>query len=442
MYKSTFTKWFTITLLIIGLVVVSALGNQIVETVPAGFYIIKQAAVSGRLTPHMEPGMFMQNFGDVHLWPKAETFYFTADPHEGDPSDQSIMVRFVDGSKANISGSVRVNYPTIGEKAIDLTTVHGFRSPKAVMEEAVKKHVRNCFNLAANMMTATESYKEKRAEFISSTEDMLRSGIYVTYEEDRTTTDPLTNKLITTRVRVPRHDDKGLILRIEVSPIEKIGIGLSNFEIKSIIYEDRVEKQIAQQQDAYMAVATAKANAEKAKQEALTKEQEGLANVMQAKYEKEKDKAQAKVTAEQQREVAEIEAQKQVAVAEFAKKQAEIVANQGLEVAKIAKQEADVKAQAVLVTAEADSKARRLVLEADGALKQKLEAYTAVQKLWADAFSKRAVPSIIVGGATGGNGSNTDQQSIDLSAALGLRVLNDMGLDLNIAKNSAPATQQ
>jgi hypothetical protein len=46
-------------------------------------------------------------------------------------------------------------------------------------------------------------------------------------------------------------------------------------------------------------------------------------------------------------------------------------------------------------------------MEADGALEKKLEAYVKAQGYWADAYSKRAVPSIVMG-SNGGAGDNSD----------------------------------
>jgi hypothetical protein len=57
--------------------------DNLVETVDKGTYHIKQAAVVGTLSAKMKPGMYAQMFGDITVWPVAETFFFTADSDEG-----------------------------------------------------------------------------------------------------------------------------------------------------------------------------------------------------------------------------------------------------------------------------------------------------------------------------------------------------------------------
>ena len=65
-----------------------------------------------------------------------------------------------------------------------------------------------------------------------------------------------------------------------------------------------------------MAIITAKANAERARQDAITAEEQGKAAVMKAKYEKEVEKERAIVDAQKQKQVAVISAGSKVDVAE------------------------------------------------------------------------------------------------------------------------------
>ena len=155
-----------------------------------------------------------------------------------------------------------------------------------------------------------------------------------------------------------------------------------NFEVKLFDYTDKVRAQIGTQQTALMAVATARAKAQQAEQEALMAEAEGKANVARAKYEEEEKKIRAVVAGQQRLEVADLDRQ---AAAE--KKQEQILLGQG------------------------EAERKRLVLKADGALKQKLEAYVQAQKLWANAFAQRQVPSLVMGG---GGAGDTDKSTTKL----------------------------
>ena len=57
--------------------------GAIFETVKKGTYQIKQAAITGTMSAKMTPGLWLQLWGDIQTWSKAETFYFTADTEEG-----------------------------------------------------------------------------------------------------------------------------------------------------------------------------------------------------------------------------------------------------------------------------------------------------------------------------------------------------------------------
>jgi len=53
--------------------------QSLIETVDKGTYQIKQTAIWGTMSAKMTPGIWAQMFGDIDVWPKAETFFFTED---------------------------------------------------------------------------------------------------------------------------------------------------------------------------------------------------------------------------------------------------------------------------------------------------------------------------------------------------------------------------
>jgi hypothetical protein len=82
---------------------------------------------------------------------------------------------------------------------------------------------------------------------------------------------------------------------------------------------------------------------------------------------------------------------------------------------------------------EGEGARRRLVMEADGVLEKKLQAYTEVSKLYASAikdYKGNWVPSVVMGGGNGthmaGSGA---QELIDL---LTIKTVRDLGLDMSI----------
>jgi hypothetical protein len=407
--------------------------------VQAGTYVIKQS-VSGQLTAIMKPGIFAKNFATVTEWPLAETFYFTADDEgagntaQATTGDQSIEVRFNDGGVCKISGTCRLDMPRSESEAIDLVTKFGYRDHAQVEQKLILPVIRRALIMTANLMSSKDSYSDRRADFFNFSWDQIANGIYKTVDTTVTDPDPITGTPITHMRKEIAKDDHGTILR-ENNPLEGTGVTLSIFEIKNFIYEDKVKAQISTQQDAIMAVQTARANAQKATQDALTTEANGKAAVMKAEYEELEKKKRAEVQAQQLQEVATIAAQQQVDVANLTKQQALVAANQGLEVAAVDLKAAQLTAQKVQELARGESEARKMILASDGALAQKLEVYTKAQQVWADAFARRAVPGVIMGGGAGGAGSATDAQAF--MELMTLKAAKDLNLDMSIRGQTA-----
>jgi hypothetical protein len=130
---------------------------------------------------------------------------------------------------------------------------------------------------------------------------------------------------------------------------------------------------------------------------------------MTAKYKAEVEKETAVVDAQREKEVAETNAQRE------------------LEVAKLQKDAAEQTKQKDILLGQGESERRRLVLAADGALKQKLDAYQAVQAKWAEAFAARKVPTTVFGGGAGAAGSDSDVQA--LMQLLTVKTARDLSLD-------------
>lgn len=406
-----------ISLIVLGVIVTVGLilGPQLVDTVDKGTYQVKQAAVTGTMSAKMTPGLWLQLFGDIEQWPKADTFFFTADTEEGAGHDQSIEVRFNDGSLCNVSGTLRVILPTTEDDAIRLVTELGYKDYNELEQKLILPITRNALRLTANLMTARESYSEKRHDFIFLAWDQIQNGIYETKEETTYPVDPITNKKIKKVVKIIKKDKDGNAVR-SGNPWAGTGISLMNFEIKDFVYADVVKKQIATQQEALMAVATARANSERAKQDAKTIEEQGKAKVMTAKYQKEQEKVKAVVDAEKVKAVAELQAEQRLAVAKLDKKAA-----------------AETKQKNILL-GQGEAERKKLVLLADGALKQKLSAYVESQALWADAFSKRNVPSVYNAG--GGKGGSADMQFQQFMQLQNMKNMEDLGLDMTIKQGA------
>lgn len=408
-------KQYVVIGLVTVLIFVGAIcAGSIFETVEKGTYQVKQAAISGKMSAKMEPGLWMQNFGDIDTWPKAETFFFTSDKDGTDDTsaDMSIEVRFNDGSLCRISGTARVLLPTTEQDAIALVTERGHKTYPDAEQKLILPTVRNVLRSTANLMSARESYSEKRADFINWARDQIENGLYDTDEVIAEVEDLITGEKVRKAVKVIRKDKNGLPV-YQYNPLRNTGIRLDNFEIKVFNYERKVQEQIAKQQEARMNVETAKAKAEEAKQDELKAIAEGKKNVAIAQYEKEQEKIKAVVDAQKEKEVAELQAQKK------------------LEVAKLEKAAAAETKQANILEGEGLAEKKRLILQADGALQQKLDAYVQVNRYYADAiknYTGNWVPTVTMGESGENAGSGAEQ----LIKMLSVKTAKELALDMEI----------
>lgn len=145
------------------------------------------------------------------------------------------------------------------------------------------------------------------------------------------------------------------------------------------------------------------ANAKRAQQEAITTEEQGKADAAKAKWEQEVIKSKVVTEAQAKKEVAQLE----VVTAELNKRKQ-------------------------ILEGEGEAAKKRLVMQADGALDKKLEAYVSTQRMWAEAFSKyggNVVPSVVTGGnGSGGNGA------VNFMDMMGIKAMRDLSLDLSNKK--------
>lgn len=398
-----------IGILVIMLIILS---GKIVETVEKGTYHVIQRPVTGNMEAIMQPGMYWQLFSDFQAWPTSYTFYFTADKKEGKADDQSIEVTFNDGSIARISGTSRVVLPKSEKEAIMITKDMNFANYDDLEHRFILPIVRNALRLTANLMTARESYSEKMSDFIAWARDMIEHGLYKTEEVMKEIEDPRTKEKVQKMVKIVKRDKDGKAMR-ESNPLEGTGITLVNFEIKKFGYEEVVAKQIATQQQNYMEIETAKAQAMKAAQEAITKESQGKAAVMEIRYKQLALKEQAVVAAEQEKQVAETKA------------------SQLLEVSKLEKQSAEFTKQKDILLGEGEAKRKSLVLEADGALDPKLKAIKEINQVWAEAYARRNVPHFYTESGDS-KGGGPDQQFIMFMNLLNAKTAKDLSIDMGL----------
>lgn len=371
---------------------------------------------TGTLYVKFTPGIYPQWFGTTEIYNDVITFDFDKSVAEVDSSldQKGISVRYQDGGTGTVYGKARFSLPSDEDTMLHLHKA--FRSNRGVSQKLIKSVTEEGMNLTAGLMSSEEAYAEKRSIYTQWASQQISKGKFQTVLEKIETVDEGTGKTVTKNIPVISFGEDGLPVHLN-SDLTNYGVDVNGFQITDWDFEPKTLKQIATKREATMAIITAIANAERAKQDAITSEEQGKANVMTAKYEKEVLKEQAVVDAQREKEVAMIAAEKNVEVARQQKLEAEQK--------KLAA--AEYKQEQIL-RGEGDGEYKRLVMKADGALAQKLATYERVMNRFAQAIEKQKwVPEVQMGASSGGG-----ENAMTLIEMMSVKAAKDLALDMKI----------
>lgn len=412
--------------------------SVLTESNNAGMTMIVQSPIKGDLTVYSKPGMCWQGGGTITLYNQVPTISFGTPEDGGLLARGPIDVRFNDSGRAKVYGNARFELPLDQDQMLEIH--RQYRSYDHLVEALLAKLTVETIVLSANMFSSEDTYGGGKAEYIRLAHDQLEHGKYQTDVREEETTDSVTGEKRRVKKVLIRKDAAGNPLRLE-NPLDKFGIKVSQLIIdKDFEYEPGILSQIEAQRSAFMNTVTARANAQKAMQDALTAEATGKAEVTTARYQQLVEKEKATVQADKDKEVATIAAEKEKSVAIVEKEKAEIEANKRLAVAELDRKAAEEKKLADIALGEGEASRKKAVMQADGALELKLQAYREVNKYYADAIAtyKGAwVPTIVMGGQNAQAGSGGNGSAQDLINMLMVKTAKDLALDVS---NMKPTT--
>jgi hypothetical protein len=388
---------------------------------------------NGHTFVKFEPGIYFDWFGSTWEYPDVVTMEFDDKGHLGSNNQiegqTGIPVRYQDGGTGTVYGVVRLSLPTDEPTMLDYHKA--FRSDKGARNKLFSPLIKEALNLTAGLLTSEEAYAEKRNEFSRWGEDQIKHGKYLTKLEERTRIvapaeldgeGKIIKQAVTRKQDIPviKTNDLGQPLH-GISPLSTYGVGVTGFSLVDWAFEKKTLDQINDKREANMAIITSRANAAKAKQQKLQAIAEGEKNVATAKYLEEVQKVKQVVIAERVAEVAVIDAKKVVSVNEQ---------NYLAQVQDVKAALEEAKAIEARTVAQADAKRR--IMEADGALAQKLETYEKVAAKFAVEFGKQKwVPEMVMGSGSGAGASqvNAAQDMIQLLTA---KTAKDLQLDMSM----------
>ena len=381
---------YTAVLAVVAIVVLSSLGS-IGEDVKNEQIVVCQKPFTGNMEYWTTPGFKWQWFGTLTTYYKTQQLWFGSEDNNKKQQGNPIPVIFNDASDGLIYGSLRVKLPTDPKYMSRIQT--DYNGMDRLMEDLVRPTVTKVIYASGPLMSAFESYAEKKNNLIEYIADQLNNGVYTTTVQTVEVVDPITGEKKKNKIAVLIEDENapGGYRRSEDSPFRYYGLEIGQVAVSKIGYSDKVLKQIAQQQEANMLVQTSKARTTAAQQEAIRAEEEGKATAMKAKWEQEKIKAVEVTKAEQEYEVSRLAALK---------------AN---EVAK--KIEAEGRAKAA---------ANRALVSAGLTPLERATIEKETKIGVAKALSEIKLPTIVMAGGNGSNGSNAAMD------AMGLRMMTDL----------------
>jgi regulator of protease activity HflC (stomatin/prohibitin superfamily) len=379
-------------------VVLAMASTSLFETNTAGYYQVKQASFSGAMSVREDPGVYWQGFGDIFTYHYSDVYYFSkhsidgGDAVEADP----VIVRFNDGATAQISGSLKFK---LSSNPKDQLLLHqDFKAYSAVQNDLVRQVVTEALMQTATLMKAEESYSSRRSEFTALAEDQVKYGIFDVETDEVKRKDVEGNEFIERSIKVKLGPDQKPIIRKD-SSLMRYNIEVLQFVIKDIDFDDTVNALIAKKKEAEQMKVVARANAERAKQDAITAEEQGKANVATARAVKEVEKIQAVTNAEKEFKVAELNKQRDQQIAD----------------AELIKQRANAEANRLLVSAGLTPKER-----AEFAMKTSIGV--------AAELAKVKLPGLMV---IGGDKSGNQLNPFD---AVGLKAFHDLSKDMALEK--------
>jgi hypothetical protein len=376
--------------------------------------------IFGSESSKCDVGWYFQGWGTTTSWPHYIGVQNTIAGAPTQVSDSlaqygAYSVRLADNWTGDITQTTRFGIPQSEPEFLRLA--HDFRTPERLITSMLVPAVNAALDTTANLFTMEEYYAGgSRDAFKKEYQDTIILGPAITEKID----DPqiIQKKVSANPANPVTADTNEVAAENEVKIVEKkvdktgndirpiknqysaYGIVVNSAIIQNLDPDGRYEEQIKLRKEAISRRVIAR-------DQRLEQEEQRLLTIAKSETEISARQGQARVAqierttdAETTKKLALIEAGRQLEQADVDRKTATIA----LDTAKI-------NADAQIVKAQADAKSRELAIQADNALQSKLNAEVEIQRVWAEAYAKRAVPQIVMGGASDGGapvGSDTE----------------------------------
>jgi hypothetical protein len=371
--------------------------------------------IAGTESATCKTGWYVVGYGKSNAWPWAITIAHTSSSNaEGSEINPPYRVRMADNWTGDVTQTTRFEIPQDEDQFLGM--VRKLRTPERLITSTLRPAVVASLDSVANLYTMEQYYAGgARDQFKNEYKDAIEKGRAVVKQvttDDRTRMPNVSKASSSEDDFVADMSEIGDLTSRRVS-MEKVldssmneirqrhdymdyGIIVGSAILESLDPDNKFEEQIQARKDAASRRIVAQEQRKEQEEQRLLAIQTGQTQIAKRQSD------------------AQVEQIEKTTNAETAKKLALITADRIKEEATIQKQTAAINleraridAQAVQVAADAQAYEKRVILEADNALAQKLEAEISIQKVWAEAFAKRQVPVNVFGASSGPGGTPT-----------------------------------
>ena len=182
---------YTAVLAVVAIVVLSSLGS-IGEDVKNEQIVVCQKPFTGNMEYWTTPGFKWQWFGTLTTYYKTQQLWFGSEDNNKKQQGNPIPVIFNDASDGLIYGSLRVKLPTDPKYMSRIQT--DYNGMERLMEDLVRPTVTKVIYASGPLMSAFESYAEKKNNLIEYIADQLNNGVYTTTVQTVEVVDPITGE--------------------------------------------------------------------------------------------------------------------------------------------------------------------------------------------------------------------------------------------------------
>lgn len=315
-----------------------------------------------------------------------------------------LNIMFLDQVDADAAATVRFTIPTDREQFLHIA--REYRTPENLLRTALIPSFKETLQATASLMGAEEYYSGARTQFNTEFEKQMSDGIFVVKREEQII--GATKGKASANASLDEQEEYGEGSKT-IFVVNKITDENGNPIVKSQnfrkyginVIEARITEMNPNAKFVERMQLKQKASADRAiaKEKRVQEEEERLLAIAKGEREVAQRQAAAKVIQIEKTTNAETDKQLAITQANKLKERATIEK----ETAEITLAKAKIEAETKRTQADAEAYQKEVILKADNALAQKLEAEVKIQRVWAEAFAERKVPqNVFTSGGVGG----------------------------------------